>query len=48
MPTSHQKSKDLVFKAILADPLINSYGQAERIFYDLMRRNEEYIQIELT
>jgi alpha-galactosidase len=41
-----QKSKDLAFKAVLADPLIETYGQAESIFNDLMRRNKDYIRIE--
>jgi alpha-galactosidase len=41
-----QKSKDLAFKAVLADPLIETYGQAENIFNDLMRRNKDFIRIE--
>ena len=42
-----QKSRDLALKAILADPLISTYGQAEKIFNDLYTLEEEYIQIEL-
>jgi alpha-galactosidase len=42
-----KKSKDLAFKAVLADPLIETYGQAESIFDDLMRRNKDYIRIQL-
>jgi len=41
-----KKSRDLAFKAVLADPLIETYGQAESIFDDLMRRNKDYIRIE--
>jgi alpha-galactosidase len=41
-----QKSRDLAFKAVLADPLIETYGQAESIFNDLMRRNKDCIRIE--
>ncbi|TXT62761.1 MAG: Alpha-glucosidase [Promethearchaeota archaeon] len=41
-----QKSKDLALKAILLDPLISTYGQAEKIFNDLLRLEEDYIQIE--
>jgi alpha-galactosidase len=42
-----RKSKDLVMKTILIDPLIQTYNQAENIFRDLMKANEDYIQIEL-
>ena len=42
-----QKSKDLAFKAVLSDPLIQTYGQAQSIFNDLMKRNKDYLQIEL-
>jgi len=42
-----QESRDLALKAILADPLISTYGQAEKIFNDLYTLEEEYIQIEL-
>ncbi len=42
-----RQSKDLVFKAILSDPLINSYGQAENTFNDLMKVNSMYLQLHL-
>ncbi len=42
-----RQSRDLVFKAILSDPLINGYGQAENIFNDLMKVNSTYLQIDL-
>jgi len=42
-----QESKDLALKAILAEPLIQTYGQAESILHDLLELEEKYIQIEL-
>lgn len=42
-----KKSKDLALKAILADPLIRTYGQAERIFNHLFELEKNYIQIDL-
>ena len=41
-----KKSRELAFKAVLADPLIETYGQAVSIFNDLMRRNKDYIRID--
>ncbi|MBD3196238.1 MAG: alpha-glucosidase [Candidatus Lokiarchaeota archaeon] len=42
-----QESKDLALKAILIDPLVSSYNQAERILNQLLRLQEKYIQIKL-
>jgi alpha-galactosidase len=42
-----QESKDLALKAVLAEPLIQTYGQAESIVNDLLELEEQYIQIEL-
>jgi alpha-galactosidase len=42
-----QESKDLALKAILAEPLIQTYGQAEKILNDLLEMEEKYIQIDL-
>jgi alpha-galactosidase len=42
-----QESRDLALKAILAEPLIQTYGQAENILNDLLEMEEEYIQIDL-
>ncbi|MBD3254204.1 MAG: alpha-glucosidase [Candidatus Lokiarchaeota archaeon] len=42
-----QKSKDWALKAILADPLISTYGQAEKIFNDLYTMEKDYIPLEL-
>jgi alpha-galactosidase len=41
-----QKSKDLALKAILAEPLIETYGQAERIFNDLLKLEENYLSVQ--
>ncbi len=42
-----QKSKDLALKAIVSEPLIQTYGQAERIFNDLLKLEENYLSIKL-
>ncbi|TXT66281.1 MAG: hypothetical protein BAJALOKI3v1_40091 [Promethearchaeota archaeon] len=42
-----QRSKDIALKAILMDPLISTYGQAESILNDLLKMQEKYIQFEL-
>jgi alpha-galactosidase len=42
-----QRSKDLALKAILMDPLISTYGQAESILNDLLKMQDNYIQIDL-
>jgi alpha-galactosidase len=42
-----QKSKSLALKAILAEPLIQTYGQAKHILDDLLEMEKDYIQIKL-
>ncbi|TFG04858.1 MAG: hypothetical protein EU539_10090 [Promethearchaeota archaeon] len=42
-----KKSKDLALKAIVADPLISTYGQAEKIFNDLLKMEKKYLQVKL-
>jgi alpha-galactosidase len=42
-----KKSKDLALQALLADPVVETYWQAKKIFEELLKQEEDYIQIQL-
>ncbi len=42
-----KKSKDIAIQALLADPVVETYWQAKKIFEELLKQEEDYIQIQL-
>lgn len=42
-----QKSKKIALQALLADPVVNSISQAEKILNSMLKLQEKYIQIKL-
>ena len=42
-----QKSKKVALQALLADPVVNSISQAEKVLNSMLKLQEKYIQIKL-
>ncbi|MHA1748844.1 MAG: hypothetical protein ACTSYF_09430 [Promethearchaeota archaeon] len=42
-----KRSKKLALEALLADPVIENYWQANKILNELLKLEKDYIQIEL-
>ena len=40
------KSKEIALQALLADPVVDSYAQAEKILDEMLRIQSDYIQLE--